>query len=81
MAEKGHPPQVGAGPAAGSIGYGRDPLRAAGSVGYGRDPLRVASGMGGTRRGKKRVGAGAAAGSPRRVPPIPAAGPAPTRGG
>ena len=25
VAEKGHPPRVGAGPAAGSVGYGRDP--------------------------------------------------------
>ena len=45
MAEKGHPPRVGAGPAAGSVGCGRD-------------PMRVASGMGWTRRGKRRVGAG-----------------------
>ena len=42
VAEKGHPPRVGAGPAAG----------------------RVASGMGGSRCGKRRVGAGGAAGSP-----------------
>ena len=47
MAEKGHPPWVGAGPTAGSVGYGRE-------------PLRETAGM----SGKRRVGAGAAAGSP-----------------
>ena len=82
VAEKGHPPRVGAGPAAGSVGYGRD-------------PPRVASGMGGTRRGEPAAAPAPTRLFPRRVPPIPdatrsgsrpyptlpAAGPAPTRGG